>query len=713
MLRLFLIILSTLISTLQVVSQPVVMSYRLKQISSDEKSASSQVSVLIKGEPAQIREEVRNLGGRVKYSSGKIVSAVLRADALSTLAEKTSVERMEEGRMDLRPLNDRMLVNNRIDLVHSGVTPLIQGYDGSNVIVGIIDTGIDFTHPDFRDSIGNSRILWIWDHLLGDSTNTPQPFGYGQEFSKNDIDAGRASAHIDQTAHGTHVAGIATANGDSLPAFRGAAPRADIIAVSLDFSIDNDTWLSTISDAVAYIFQKADSIGKPCVINISAGTYLGSHDGKDLQAQAIDNLISSQNGRMVVAAAGNAGNLRIHLRHQPSGDTLFTWFKQSSAAPIYLECWADTADLNQVAFSIGADAVNPFFSFRGQLSWTGIFSHLSQLKKDTLYSLNGNRLAIIESYGQLIGDRYSLVFSITPDSSLYNFRLMSTGNGKFDLWSFEMVGGGLPTPSVFPDINRYVLPDLDQNICSSFQCSDMVLCVGQYVNRNNYIDVNGNLQTFNTTEGALAASSSRGPTRDNRIKPDITSTGEVTLASLKLSSAPWFIANQPFKVAQGGIHIRDGGTSSAAPAVAGAIALLMQAQPNISWSDIRNYVLSCPKLDSFTGNQLPDNRWGHGKFDAFTLMQGCSMASIQEHEHSQLSIFPNPATDEITIRLSDNRTAGYVELAEPTGRTIKKIRIDGNDIQFRISISGLSAGLYIIRAVDTAGESSTGRIVVQ
>ena len=708
-----LLLITLLISLFEVSAQPTVLSYRLRLMSVNEKIASSEVSVLIKGHPVQVREEVQKLGGRVKFSSGRIVSAVLRADALNILAGKPCVERMEEGKMDLRPLNDRMLINNRIDLVHSGAATLPQGYDGRDVVVGIIDTGIDFTHPDFRDSLGNSRILWIWDHLLSDSTNTPQAFGYGQEFSKADIDSGRASAHIDQTAHGTHVAGIAGANGDSLPAFRGAAPRADIIAVSLDFSIDDESWLSTIADAAAYIFQKADSIGKPCVINISAGTYIGSHDGKDLQAQAIDNLITSQNGRMVVAAAGNAGNLRIHLRHQPAGDTLFTWFKQSSSTPIYLECWADTAELNQVSFSIGADAVNPPFNFRGQLAWTGILSHLNQLKKDTLYSLNGNRLAIIESYGQLIGDRYSLIFSITPDSALYNFRLISAGNGKFDLWSFEMVSGGLPAPIVFPDISRYIVPDLNQNICSSFQCSDVVLCIGQYVNRNNYIDVNGNLQTFNTTEGALAASSSRGPTRDNRIKPDITSTGEVTLASLKLSSAPWFIANQPYKVAQGGMHIRDGGTSSAAPAVAGGIALLMQAQPTISWSDIRTSILSCPKLDNFTGSQLPDNRWGYGKFDAFTLLKGCSMTSIQEIRASQLSIFPNPATDEITIRLSDKKSAGWLEMAEPTGRIIKNIRYDGQNVDLKISVSGLASGIYIIRTLDDTGHTSTGRVVVQ
>ncbi|MBK7965308.1 MAG: S8 family serine peptidase [Bacteroidetes bacterium] len=329
----FLSILLLSLITQSALSQQTKMSFRLMELMNDVEKANKEISILVKGEYSQIAPEIEKAGGTIKFHAGNICGATITASTLRFLQEIKSIERMEEGRVQVQTLNDKMLINNRIDLIHQGVSPLIQGYDGSNVIVGIIDTGLDFTHPDFKDSLGQSRVLWIWDHLLASSGNTPQPYNYGQQFSKADIDAGNATAHVDQTAHGSHVTGIAVANGDTMIAFKGAAPKADIIAVSLNFNQGDDTWLSSIADAVDYIFNKADSLNKPCVINISAGTYLGSHDGKDLQANAIDNLIQAKDGRMVVAAAGNAGNYPLHIQHQLNNDSSFTWYKKHLEIP--------------------------------------------------------------------------------------------------------------------------------------------------------------------------------------------------------------------------------------------------------------------------------------------------------------------------------------------------------------------------------------------
>lgn len=688
------------------------LSFKLQQKVNKESGRSEPISVLIKGDINYLREEIQRMGGRVKFTAGDICSAIVSGDMLFHLRNNPRVIRIEEGHIQMQEMNDKMLINNKINLIHAGNSPLLQGYDGEDVIVGTIDTGIDFTHPDFLDSTGQSRVLWVWDHLLPVNGNTPQPYNYGQQFSKANIDAGTASAHVDATAHGTHVTGIAAANGDSLPAFKGAAPKADIIAVSLNFNQDDDNWLSSVADAVEYIFQKADSLGKPCVINISAGTYFGSHDGTDLQAVAIDNLIKAKPGRMVVAAAGNAGNYPLHLQHNLNNDTAFTWFSTTGNNPIYIEFWADTADLNQVQFCLGADKTTPAYENRGQLNWSVISNHLGLLKNDTLRSLSGNRIAIVQTYGQLIGDHYSMIYYVIPDSGAYYFRLMTKGTGKMDCWSFNMISAGLPAPAAYPAIVNYVTPDYEQNICSSFQCSDVVISTGQYVNRNNYIDVNGNLQTFPTTEGNIAASSSRGPTRDGRIKPDITSTGEQTLASCKLSSVAWFLANQPFKLALGGLHIRDGGTSSAAPAIAGAIALYLQSNPTADWQDIRNRVLYCATQDNFTGSNLPNNTYGHGKFDAFAMMTGCTALGSAEINDRSILLYPNPATEHLIISLEENTTDLDITITSITGQEIYRGQLKSGQTRYQLNTQQFQQGMYFVTMTGTGKSPLIARFTI-
>jgi len=618
---------------------------------------------------------------------------------------------MEEGHLNLQPMNDRMLINNKIDKVQAGISPLTQGYNGAGVIVGVIDTGIDISHADFKDSLGNTRILWVWDHVLATAPNAPQPYNYGQQFSAADINAGLANATDDIGAHGTHVTGIATSNGNTNIVFKGAAPKADIIAVKLNFNQDDNAWLGSVADAVKYIFDKADSLNKPCVINISAGTYYGSHDGKDLAAQTIDNLITAQNGRSLVAAAGNAGNIAHHLQHNhpTGGDTLLTWF-YNTTSPIYIELWADTADFRNIRVAIGADATTPNIKSVAQKPFIGIAGNVGVLKNDSIISNTGHRLATYQTYGQLIGNKYSFIYYINPDSAFDYFRLMSKGSGKFDVWSFDMINSGIPAPGFYPNINNYVYPDYNQTVCSSFQCSDKVITAGQYVNRNNFIDYNGNLQTFPLTEGELAASSSKGPTRDGRTKPDITSTGEYTLSALPTSAQAWFIANQPYKLAFDGKHIRDGGTSSAAPAVAGSIALYFQKNPTASWLDIKNRITLCAANDIFTGSALPNNDWGYGKLDAFTLMTGCSSSGINELNNLSFDVYPNPANNYLQISNISNGKKTTVTVYNSTGAIVYSGSIDAtNNI---IETASFAQGLYLIK-LDAENSSGTRKILIK
>ena len=691
-------------------AQDTKLSFNLLKRINEAKSENEHISVLIKGNINYLKEAIPQYNGTVKFVAGDIVAADMPLFSMEHFALNSGVFRMEEGVMNLQPLNDKMRVNNNVNAVHGGLAPLNTAYKGKNVVMGVIDTGIDITHPDFKDSLGNTRILWVWDHTLATAGNTPHPYNYGQEFSASDINAGLASATDDIGAHGTHVTGIAASSGGTDTIFTGVAPKADIISVKLNFNLADNAWLSSIADAVNYIFHKADSLNKPCVINISAGTYLGSHDARDLQAQTIDNLITTKNGRTVVAAAGNAGNIAHHLLHQPTGnDTLFTWFVNNSSNSIYIELWADTADLRNMKFSLGADALNPIYTNVAQDQWMGIAGNVGVLRNDSIMSFAGNRLARYQTYGQLLGNRYSFIFYILPDSTFDYFRLMSTGTGKFDVWSFDMIDYGLPAPGTYPNISNYVLPDYNKTICSSFQASDKVITVGQYVNRNNYIDYNGNLQTFPTTEGALAVSSSKGPTRDGRTKPDITSTGEYTMSALPASAQAWFIANQPFKLAYDGKHIRDGGTSSAAPVVAGVAALYFEAFPTANWQDVKTKIMYCSKADQFTGSNLPNNNWGHGKLDAMLVMTGCSAAGITSINNSNFKLYPNPASSSIQINFNA-ASRRKIEIYTILGGQITAFVTDKSENE--LSISNLENGVYFLRI--TEGENTqTEKLIIQ
>ena len=683
-------------------AQDTKLNFKLLQLSQREAALQTPIAVLIKGDVNYLKEELTRIGGTFKFASGNIVSAIIPADRILALSLDPHVFRMEEGRLNLQPMNDKMLINNKIDQVQSGISPLVQGYNGSGVIVGVIDTGIDIHHDDFKDSLGNTRILWVWDHVLATAPNAPQPFNYGQQFSAADINAGLANATDDLGAHGTHVTGIATSNGNTNAVFKGAAPKADIIAVRLNFNQADNSWLSSVSDAVKYIFDKADSLNKPCVINISAGTYYGSHDGRDLSAQTIDNLITAQNGRSVVAAAGNAGNNAHHLQHNhaTAGDTLLTWF-YNTTSPIYIEMWADTADFKNIRVAIGADVTTPNIKSVAQKPFIGITGNIGVLKNDSIISNTGHRLATYQTYGQLIGNKYSLIYYINPDSAFDYFRLMSKGSGKFDVWSFDMINSGIPAPGFYPNIINYTYPDYNQTVCSSFQCSDKVITAGQYVNRNNYLDYNGNLQTFPLTEGELAASSSKGPTRDGRTKPDITATGEYTMSALPTSAQAWFIANQPYKLAFDGKHIRDGGTSSAAPAVAGSIALYLQMNPNASWATIKNRITHCASTDLFTGTSLPNNNWGYGKLDAFTLMTGCAAAGVNELNTIAFDVYPNPANEIININNAEQLKNCNVSIYNSTGALVYSNSFITKTML--IETSKFSTGLYLVKL--TAGDN--------
>lgn len=594
-----------------------------------EHPADEQLDIYVHGPATEVALAVLEHGGTVKMALPTIVSARVPVNRIESLAMHPAVKSFECSFDKGHLLNDSMRVKNRVDLIHAATAPLHASFDGEGVVMGIIDAGLDWNHPDFKDENGNTRILSYWDQTLPVNGQTPQPYNYGQVWSQTQINAGQMTS-VDQAqwyGHGTSVAGTAAGNGLANGLHKGVAPKADIIVVSAAFS---GNFRARVADAVKYILDEAAALGRPVVINASLGTYLGSHDGLDASALFINNLLDQAPGRVMVCGGGNSNTFpRYHVRTNVTADTAFSWYRYNqnfnpNYGAVYFEVWADTANFNNVQYAVGADKPPPY-RYRGRTPFHNISENIGTLIRDSLYSVDGNLLGVVEFYGQQRGGQYSLqVFMQQPDSTDYRFRFMSTGQGMHDVWSGTDIGTSLiqfstPGPNVLPDIVHYVLPDRNMHIVDSWACSPKVITLANYVNEVAYINYFGNVATVAGTEGDIAAESSHGPSRIGLVKPDMAATGSVTISAYPLDMLATLIAANDQRVATGGLHMRNGGTSMASPVVAGAAALYLQKCPQATYQEVMDAIFSTVVADDLTG-EVPNAIWGRGKLDAFAAL---------------------------------------------------------------------------------------------
>lgn len=671
------------------------------------------ISILVEGNPEAIAEAVKNHGGFMMHHEGTICSVQLPCGELQSFANEACVIRVGNAPIQQQVLNDTMKKQTGVLDVRNGLFPLTQGYTGAGVLMGIIDSGIDYNHPDFKDSSGNTRIYRIWDQRDQNGPG-PTPWNYGTLWDSASINNGTCT-HNDMQyyGHGTHVSGIAGGDGSSVTQLdmSGVAPEVTYVVVALDFGGNYSA--TAIADAAAYIYSVAGTLGMPCVINASVGDYYGSHDGQDLQALMIDTLLNTP-GHLFVGAVGNGGGLPIHLGYTLSSDTNFTWFNTPSGA-IYVQMWADTNNFNAADFAIGVTRNTDFIDI-DRTAFSDIQSNLFVYTYDTLWNANGQRLATIMGYGSTQGTAYSMEYLIFPDSLAdYNYGLYTTGAGHFDCWSFDFFGGPLPTAGQYPDIIHYRDADIQQTMVSSFQCSPRVVCVGNYVNRDQWPNYLGTI-TYDTTvtAGELMYNSSVGPTRDGRIKPEITAPGANDFSCIETNSQAAIIAGAPTAVTPGGWHVVGGGSSASSPVVAGIGALWLERFPNATWQEYSAAVIWCAKQDTFTGTALPNPTWGYGKVDAWSMMANCaSSMTVEEHETSSaMTVYPVPATSasQTVIQLSGEETGTAVEIYNAAGQLVYSAVTDRNGKAY-IPAGMLSGGMYCAVAVTAGGRISEKFIV--
>ena len=159
------IIIILMVVTFSANAQKVKLNFALQQKLSVSRSTDREISLFVKGDINIIRRQTEALGGTFKYAAGPIAAIRIMLSKISQLASVAEIKSIESNDLRLQPMNDQMILKNHVVEVQNGFN-LPQGYNGEGVVMGIIDEGIDYNHPDFRDELGHTRIKFLWDQSI-------------------------------------------------------------------------------------------------------------------------------------------------------------------------------------------------------------------------------------------------------------------------------------------------------------------------------------------------------------------------------------------------------------------------------------------------------------------------------------------------------------------------------------------------------------------
>ena len=573
---------------------------------------------------------IETLGGHVGARAGSLFGARVPLSALPALEAEPRVRYVQAARR-LHTSNDLATQDIHASQVRSVSSGAFTGATGSGVIVGVFDTGIDWSHGDFKHPDGTTRILYLWDMT---TPGTPpgtiggQTFSTGNECPAATINAGTCSER-DYVGHGSHVAGSAAGDGSAGSAFQyaGVAPNADIIAVK---GGEGSFSSADLVEGIQYIFKRADALGRPAVVNLSLGTLYGPHDGTEADEQAIDSL--SGPGHIVVIAAGNSGS-------NPTATT-------GNSAPFYVHATrtllvaGDSAQLSVSvpSYTPTSGAFNDYMFFT--LWYDGRDSVTVSVRRP-----DGTRVArrtgeapadVDEAQGHIFlynasdgpapenGDgqgeieMYDNIATQPPAAGtwLITVRLEHRGgSGRFDVWEYassfaaQFSAGG---------DNAYLV--------GAPGTAARAITVAAHVTRVNWVSQAGSFQYLVREQiGDLATFSSSGPTRPvrdslpSRQKPDVSAPGKGIFSVYSSASNP---PAPTALIATDHVHVLFSGTSMATPMVTGSVALLLERSADLTPEQVRTILTGSARHDGFTGASYtgfgagtPNPSWGYGKLD--------------------------------------------------------------------------------------------------
>jgi subtilisin family serine protease len=565
------------------------------------------------------RTALEAAGVRVQTQVGSIFTARMRRSEIANLRTVRGLKSARLAKYTRPNLNvSRVDVNAVLENGGTGVPPVYNGRAGRGMIIGDIDSGIDFTRPDFADSLGKTRILYIWDQtdLVGPG---PAGFGYGSEWTKTQIDNTPGSVRqVDDDGHGTAVAGVLVGNGSmtgcAQPAYRyvGIAPLANFIEVKTDFSD------AGIIDGVNYIFQKAAALGKDAVVNLSLGGQYGPHDGSDAFPVAVSGLTGP--GRIVVASAGNDQEDHIHGKLTTTSTTVGT-DRFTFTVPTYTQ---NVGSFNDYVLITGWYDPTASYTIRlkGPLASDTLSCGFGQ-SKDRQISGAGkvfiaNQHALFGYGGTSKGRQFEIeiydsVSTVRPRIGTWEIDVVSNGAAnigkRVDVWIYA---SQLGPSGVFSSV---VIGQDNTTLVGSPADGDSVFAVAAHATKGSWFScAQGGTCSYVVppTINGIASFSCVGPRRDGVLKPEISAPGFGVATTHSNQAGGIGVCGD----VDDGVHIVEAGTSFSAPHVAAAASLFLSAYPGSSPSRVKQAFQAHARTDGFTG-AVPNPTWGYGKLDIY------------------------------------------------------------------------------------------------
>ena len=598
-------------------------------------------------------------GVKFNVMCGDVCTALVPVTMLEALAADAGVEAVDAGQ-EVHTMMDEARRLANVDAAHAGLL-LDMPYKGEGVLVGVIDAGFDFNHPNFRDGDGECRIIAAWDQ--NNFFTTSSSYGYGVEYATTEavVNAGR-DMELTGDTHGTHVAGIAAGSYDG--PYIGVAPEADIVLVSTNKTEQG------IIDGLDYLLKFAEKAGRPMAINLSIGTVLGYKDGTDDFTVMVDQLMDGRQGCILSIAAGNEGDRHSTL-HGTFGDGI-TEVKSFWTQPDYGR---------DNLFIQGEKGVE----YRLTLTLRNVESG-AVLFSETFDS-GDKRSQSFENFGSSADDSGSMSVSVSENPANGNpcIRVSLTyATPNTERWelSLQAEHGAYMVNSDYGEFSSggqdgYV-DGTDECTIAATATGHNAVSVGAFVSKNEYTDLSGGLHKQPWTVEDIYPLSGKGPTYDGRLKPDVTAPGAVVVSSYNSYAGSHYVKPED-KVTEvsdenGGRKYSWGvlsGTSMATPVVTGTVALWLQADNTLTVDDVLDVIQATAVRDVYTGGEA-SGVFGHGKIDAragleylvrSTGISSNAIAGVKcTYNNGKLIVSSSPGVSRVALYRIDGTQVSTVEV---------------------------------------------------